>query len=431
MFPLLKSTESLFCNSYFKNAVIGALLVSTSLSYVFLIIYFSKSELSGDDLSYFQHVDVTWSWIINERYLNWSSRILIDSMIPFFVHHILLLKSISLALLFISPFALYKLFDCKFLISVLFCFSVIALFPYYEMQTAGFAATVINYYFPLVCGLILCAVTCRSRSLNIPVFIVLLILGFFSCNHEQCAVIIFVYSALSLIYTQESLNFRALVVVVISLISLVVIGIAPGNSVRLLAETQNWMPEFADFSVFDKVYMGITTAFYNLCYHNNLPFVFCFVSVVLCLTGRLRWTAVAFIVLTVCQEILRPVFKSSQLLEDASWLHNFPSLSLVIFFLYVVILLVFLTRIDMPIKVRIALVLMILLAFALKFLIGFSPTVFASGVRTAIFSQCLFVLCGGYVLMQSNTNKNKVCVLLTYFVLANFHKFILGYITFS
>lgn len=73
---------------------------------------------------------------------------------------------------------------------------------------------------------------------------------------------------------------------------------------------------------------------------------------------------------------------------------------------------------------------MILLAFALRGVIGLSPTVFASGVRTSIFSQSLFIICAGYALMQSNVNRSKISILLSYFVYVNLHKFILNYISF-
>lgn len=73
---------------------------------------------------------------------------------------------------------------------------------------------------------------------------------------------------------------------------------------------------------------------------------------------------------------------------------------------------------------------MILLAFALRGVIGLSPTVFASGVRTVIFSQCLFVICAGYALMRSNVNTTKISIMLLYFVYVNLHKFILNYMSF-
>ena len=68
MFVLLKNTESLYSNKYFQKTVKALLLVLTVISFAFLISYFWKSELSGDDLAYFKTVNVTWSWIINTRY---------------------------------------------------------------------------------------------------------------------------------------------------------------------------------------------------------------------------------------------------------------------------------------------------------------------------------------------------------------------------
>ena len=298
------------------------------------------------------------------------------------------------------------------------------------MKTAGFAATVLNYYFPIVLGLFLCAAIYNNCKFNLSSFFIILIVGIFACNHEQCVVIIFTFSLFAIISSWPHLNVWALETFVISILSLVFIFMSPGNAVRMSQEMQNWMPEFATFSLFAKVYMGITTTFYNLCYHNNLPFVFCFVVLVLCLTKKLRWAIASLIVLSICQELLRKVFKSTELLENATWLNSFPSSTLVIFFTYALVLLAIAIKLDLSYQNKVVIIVMILLAFALRGVIGLSPTVFASGVRTAIFSQCLFIICAGYALMRSNVNTTKISILLSYFVYVNLHKFVLNYISF-
>lgn len=430
MFVLLKNTESLYSNKYFQKTVKALLLVLTVISFAFLISYFWKSELSGDDLAYFKTVNVTWSWIINTRYLAWSSRVFIDVLIPFFVDHSLLLKITCIVFLLVSPFILLKLLKGNSLIHLLFCFAFISFLPYYEMKTAGFAATVLNYYFPIVLALSLCTAIYSNCKLNLLLSFVILITGIFACNHEQCVVVIFTFSVLALIKSRPNLNPIALETLVISILSLVFILMSPGNSVRMSLEMQNWMPEFADFSVFEKMYMGVTTTFFNLCYHNNLPFVFCLVVLVLCLTNKLRWTITSLIVLILCQEILRKVFKSTELLENATWLNSFPSFTLIIFFAYVIALFVIALKLNLSIQNRVVIIVMILLAFALRGVIGLSPTVFASGVRTSIFSQSLFIICAGYALMQCNVNRSKISILLLYFAYVNLQKFILNYIIF-
>ena len=264
MFVLLKNTESLYSNKYFQKTVKALLLVLTVISFAFLISYFWKSELSGDDLAYFKTVNVTWSWIINTRYLAWSSRVFIDVLIPFFVDHSLLLKITCIVFLLVSPFILLKLLKGNSLIHLLFCFAFISLLPYYEMKTAGFAATVLNYYFPIVLALFLCTAIYSNCKLNLLLSFVILITGIFACNHEQCVVVIFTFSVLALIKSRPNLNPIALETLVISILSLVFILMSPGNSVRMSLEMQNWMPEFADFSVFEKMYMGVTTTFFNL-----------------------------------------------------------------------------------------------------------------------------------------------------------------------
>lgn len=158
--------------------------------------------------------------------------------------------------------------------------------------------------------------------------------------------------------------------------------------------------------------------------------MFCLVVLVLCLTNKLRWAITSLIVLSLCQEILRKVFKSTDLLENATWLNSFPSFTVIIFFAYVIALLVIDLKLNLSIQNRVVIIVMILLAFALRGVIGLSPTVFASGVRTSIFSQSLFIICAGYALMQSNVNRSKISILLSYFVYVNLHKFILNYISF-
>jgi len=423
----LKKSELLYSNDYFEKGVKALLLVLTAVSFIFLIIYFWKSELSGDDLAYFKTVDVTWSWIINTRYLAWSSRVFIDVLIPFFIDHELLLKITCTVFLLISPLILLKLFKGNTLIHLLFCFVIISLFPYYEMKTAGFAATVLNYYFPIVLGLFLCAAIYNNCKFNLLSFFIILIVGIFACNHEQCVVIIFTFSLFAIISSWPHLNVRALETLVISILSLVFIFMSPGNAVRMSQEMQNWMPEFATFSLFAKVYMGITTTFYNLCYHNNLPFVFCFVVLVLCLTKKLRWAIASLIVLSICQELLRKRFKSTELLENATWLTSYPSLTLILFFTYAFVLLLISVKLDMSFSKQSCNHSYDPIGICIKGSNRFISYSFASGVRTSIFSQTLFVICSGYAMMHSKVNTTKISLLLSYFVYVNFHKFIFNY----
>lgn len=427
---LLKFFEELFYKNYLKRFFLYVLLVFTLVPYFFLIVYFYTSELSGDDLNYFKTVNVTLDWIINTRYLAWSSRIFIDSCIPYFANHMLFFKITCISLLLISPFVLFKLFKCKETSQLIYCFSVVSLFPYYEMQTAGFAATILNYYFPVVFGVVLCGIIYSSYKFSILLFIIVLVLGIFSCNHEQCVVIIFSFSLLAIIQSKSKSNFFAFETFAISVISLLFIIYSPGNSVRFNTEIQNWLPEFADFSFYEKMYMGITTTFYSICYHNNLPFVFCLVILVFCLTKKLRWSIATLIILSLCQEFLRKIFKTSLLSEDSSWLNNYPSFTLCFFVFYLFFLFIISFKLNLSTQNRIAIIAMIFLAFSLRGIVGFSPTVFASGVRTSIFSQCLFVICAGFALIQSNLNIGKLSILLSYFVYINFKKFIFSYINF-
>src|SRR5574344_1766107 len=145
--------------------------ILTFVFFIFICSFFICSSFSGDDVSYFAHQSITYNWLINERYLAWSSRIIIESVLPFLINHEILFKFINLVILFSSPFALYKLcFNKKI---DFFIYSLIVTFlPYYEMATAGFAATVTNYYYPIIFALWILAFVYSSKKNSI--FIVVL-----------------------------------------------------------------------------------------------------------------------------------------------------------------------------------------------------------------------------------------------------------------
>lgn len=410
-----------------KRLSINLLKKITSLMiicyYIFICIFFICSSFSGDDISYFVKQSFSYDWLIKERYLGWSSRIVIESILPFLIKHEILFKTINIIVLFSAPFALLRISFSKNN-SILLCCLMVSFIPFYEMATAGFAATVTNYFYPIIGVLwILSFVYSKNKNSFIALLLVTL-LSFYACNHEQSFVIVIAFVIPKLFEKNNINKSTTYIVFTISLFSLLLTVLCPGNENRIIFETQNWMPEFANFSIFEKLYMGMTTALYRLTYLNNLPFIFCFCSIVLLYSSKLWMALVAIAFNSLYRMPVRSIFKSTKLDEDATWLSNFPVFCFILLMLLVAILSLICIFSNTDIKTKMVLFLLIALAYALRAVVGFSPTVFASGVRPEIFSQIIFLFTGFFALTKSKLSLKEMYIFIGLFSLYNFVKFI-------
>lgn len=377
-------------NKYFIMAMF--LMVMLGIHFFF---YFS-----GDDVNYFSTIldSVSLKDFIVSRYNTWSSRIFIEMILIVVSRNIYLWRILDVLVIGILTYSVNKIFfkESNYK-NILFTWLLFLLYPMLDMCSAGFAATTTNYLWCL--SLMMFAfIPYRNiyykEKINIkimPLYIVSLI---YACNQEQAVCIIIIISIIYLIYCiKKKLDYRyVLGTLVIALISLIFIITCPGNELRSIAETGNWYPEYVNLGFLDKIYLGIVSSLSILA--DNM-FILWFLSLsimIFIIRSREKiYNKILSIGIFLGSSILI-MFRFYTIIGHKNYaLFNYYTSSgevfnimifimgLVVIGIFIYLLYVLFKRDSLPV------IGLLLIGGISRVMMGFSPTIFASGSRTMIF----------------------------------------------
>lgn len=388
-------------------------------SIILVIVFLIATPFSHDDVEYFVNQHVSLNWLIHDRYLSWSHRIIIESILPFLVQHPYVFKFCNVVILLVAYIGLRMIYK-KYNVNWIILFFTLCLFPYYAFSSAGIAATLVNYYYPICISFLVLGVTYNNDNYNafnrILLFVLVLLLTLFCTNHEQLAACLF---AIYVFFYREFKNQKlTCAVIIISLTSLVFCLISPGNHLRLQQSILSFMPEFSSYSIFQKIYLGLSSGLYTLTFTDCMPFTLCLISLVFAKFRKYRYILFTLIAeYIVLKLVVKTTIKSSFLKFDGSFISMFPVsvFCILVFFALILFVLTFILEIDLKQKIGISF--FILLSFVIKFLAGFSPTVFASQERTALFSEIMMIMISLFILFSSKVNKSQISLIMCLFVL--------------
>lgn len=401
---MLHADNDIFFEKYNKIFAVSALL--------FILFFLIATPISIDDINYFALQSANFEWL-SLRYNTWSSRIVIESILPFMAKHEYIFKLITILLFLSAPIAIY-ITTQKYKLSASLCILLIAIFPFYKLTSAGYAATMTNYFYPILFGLWI-FVYLFIKKANIFGYLILMILATYVVNHEQTAILLLVVSLIALFYKDSDKKLASLCLI-LSVIGLFFIFTCPGNSVRLAAESKTWLPGYENYELLDKINLGITSSLYFLNYRGPVAFLFCFASVIYAFTKKIRLSLALVVFLTILINLFLKKYIGPDYLEhDIQWLNKFPIHSFLILLAMPLALVLFVLFMQISIQDKFFIILIIASAYAIRCTMGFSPTVFASIERPSMFSHLLFILCGLFVLLKGNVEKKNIYVLITLF----------------
>ncbi|CZV89228.1 Uncharacterised protein [Enterobacter asburiae] len=184
---------------------------------------------------------------------------------------------------------------------------------------------------------------------------------------------------------------------------------APGNINRLHLETANWMPLFDHFTLTQKVSLGFDKAYQFITFKYNYPLLIVSLLTVLIRLKRQIVTHRVFVMLIVVSSFIPLMVYHSlcgSLFFEGNIIDNGNASRLVIYFNYayciaLVVSLLFLIIDMMFDKVMSGLPLAgILCGFMSIVIMGFSPTVYASGVRVYFVFEILLIITSMYMLKR-------------------------------
>ena len=365
----------------------------------------------GDDASFIKVLDKynIFDWSIF-RYNNWSSRNVIEALM------VILLK---------LPTIIWRLLDSLFLTSIAFSISklfndsknnhrkfdwiiimLVLIYPFYKMNEAGWYATTINYLWPfafLLLSFYPIKYYFNNKKTNVfsKIFFVFPLLV--SANQEQMACIIFCFYFIFNIYLFSKKKYSKYLIIlnILSLLSLLYIVTCPGNEIRTIAETATWFPQFSSYSIFDKLSLGVVSTIGVIITETSIIYIIFsillaifvfritkdifkrFVSLIPIIlvsmfTLFFDLTIKFFPFLQNIMEQLKIKGISLNIMSSTSIVSYFP---LLISFAFIISVLLSLYLISKN-KKNYLIVLIFLAGLASRLILGFSPTVFASGQRT-------------------------------------------------
>lgn len=231
----------------------------------------------GDDWAFYEMSENTpFFSFMKERYMTWSSRLFIEAVLYFMVKVPILWKIADIVIYWLAARIFADIFLEKD--SEWFAFLLLLVYPFYELYSAGFMATIVNYLWPSVSALagvypvIHClkngrdtSFTSDQKELHPVIGVLCMIAVIFAANLEQYAVILLciygIFIFVSFWRWKMPLKKRLYFLITEGLILLELLFIltCPGNQVRKASEIKSWFPDFKQLSVPDKIQLGFSS----------------------------------------------------------------------------------------------------------------------------------------------------------------------------
>lgn len=388
-----------------------------------LILLITIKPIRYDDAFYIE--SITGIPILNfvlNRYQTWTSRVLIEATLGIifrFSKYIWIFGTVFCMTLI--GYAISKIFVKKenkkeLIMMVLW---LVLLYPIERMSSAGWAATTVNYVWPMAFGLF-SLISLRKvwdKEKIKPLLGILYMLStLFACNQEQvCAVLLVTYILFTVILTcrdKKKVSPFMYLQTIIAILSFIFILTTPGNAIRKEEEIVTYFPEFNNMSVVEKAVLGVTTTMGEMLVKYSITFtIFAFIILVYIwnnykdrlVRGIATVPFSASIILSYGSHITENVSvtiqwirnnftKETTLLSPATYTYLGSYVELIISLVVIICVFICLLLIFNKPKNNIAFYIFGC-GLVTRIIMGFSPTVFVSTNRTCIFLEFACLIC--------------------------------------
>ena len=438
----IKSTfRKIYTNAYFPFVVLA----------IGMVFIHCLLQFSGDDLFFREYVKSDgYFMLLKERYMGWSSRSIIEAVLflvvqaNFFIFQILDVFFILLLAVSISKIVSDATTQNENWVIVLLTF----IYPFVQMSSAGSVSTSVNYIWPLAAGMfafIPFAKTLRGQKTKLYQYFFCMLALLFAISQEQAALLICGIGLVLTVYmTVKTKRISTCFVVfdVIAILGLVYIMLCPGNTARLASEINSWFPGYGSFGIKYRIYLGMSNTFHYLLNNN---FLFLLLTGILFYLSYTRHTVKLYKVIAAVPffyslaanldyftakadtwfPVVRRFFDCLDLQKTP---YNGDFSSLIPFGITFCVFAVFLVSVFLLHNKNaksMFLTVLFCAGLASGFMLGFSPTVYASMQRIFLFLDFIMVLLFSFLYRDAkDTFSSKaskwVFLTLTLFALASY-----------
>lgn len=378
---------------------------------------------------------------LKERYMTWSSRTIIEMLmmimvaLPQTVWRILNAVLMTVTSVFISKIFCKEEYNFQknwIIAGLSFTIDVAIL------KEAGWIATSLNYIWPLAFGMIsiyLIKKVCRNQEVRFYEYIIYTICLLIGISSEQLVfVLLIVFGAGNVIWYQANkrINKYLAVQLLICIAGLVNAMACPGNALRTADSIEQFFPAFADFGIIKKVELGISYTLKTLFLQDNIWMLM--FLILLCAAIWMKYDNWFYKVLGAVPAaglvLLRHAHRGRgedglpfSMLNEVGVFRPDTLGSFKIFFIYTGLLfLCCVILIDIYILFGNTFETLLtsgifLLGLMTRAMMGFSPTIWKSGGRTAICLMYALLCCSVTIIETWDFREKKTLELLFLFVM--------------
>ncbi len=368
---------------------------------------------------------------VQERYFSWSSRVIIEFILCLTLkiskYLWILLEALMVTLI---GYSISKIFvkENKKENNVMLI-SMILIYPYTIMHQAGWAATTINYMWPLsMClfALIPIKKIWYSEKIKIWEYPLYSIALLFAGNHEQASsILVCTYIIFTIIMFVRDRKLKPYMIIqsILALISIIFILTCPGNYVRQQEEMRRFI-DFRMLTFLDKFVLGFTSTFGQIIANQNIVYtlltsllaiyvfsnykekLYRIISLIPLISMLVfaHFSSITFEIFPNLEIFYELLTKKDVLLTVANCnklYYTFPIIFTFVNFICIGMSILLLTK---KYKNNIA-ILIYLAGLASRVIMGFSPTVFVSKTRTMIFFDFAMIIIS-FLIWQELKKKN-------------------------
>lgn len=385
------------------------------------------NEINPETNEVIEHTIISF---IQNRYYTWSSRVIIEFILCLTLktskYLWILIEALMVTLVGYSISKIFSKENSKE--NNIMLVSMILIYPYTIMHQAGWAATTINYMWPLaMCLFALIPIKKiwygeKIRLWEYPLYTLALV---FAGNHEQTSsllVCFYIIFTIIMIIRDKKIKPYMIIQSIIAICSIVFILTCPGNGVRQYEELRRFV-DFQMLTVLDKFVLGFTSTFGQIIANQDIVYTLLTSLIVIYVFSNYKEKLYRVVALVPLLSILvfghlssitfqifpnLKVFYDLLITKDVlltvancnKVYYTFPIIFTFMNFICIVMSLLLLNK---KYKNNIA-VLIFLAGLASKVILAFSPTVFVSKTRTMIFFDFAMIIIS-YIIWQELKKK--------------------------
>ena len=328
---------------------------------------------------------------LEQRYNMWTSRIIVEGVLVIFCNFLPMeiWKVANIGMYALLIYSMSKLFvtENKQKLNWILVISL-ALVPITILKEAGWMATMNNYLWVAATGLyamIPIKKLLSNEKINVFQAISFVISAIYASNQEQMAGILFLVYTFFLIYIIKNKKQKPILFIIyaIILLNLILIMICPGNVNRKIQEEETWYPEYSETSLSSKLAQGLTSMMYYVIEKGSIQYFgfIALITYIMWVTNKdIKYKLIGMspiILVVIFDEITRNINQPNIVLKLLIYLLILISIGICLYY-------IFCKKKEKSI-INFTPLLIYIVGIISRYVMAFSPTIYASGERTSFF----------------------------------------------